>query len=230
MKSAFDSVSKPLILLYWQRLGVPLEIARWLVALDAAGYTIVRTPHNGISLALTASKTLPLILSAALGKGTSPVPSPGSPVSMSCFVRPLTPRLLHTLFYFGNQMTRFMLLATPTIYNPSETPWRSCNGQRTWSPPTRCCQPLTLRALCNCGGFLTSFDPPRCTMGRVPHSVALKTHGIFRSLGVECPIRPNNSTSLAITKQKLLVSLRALSIKRASARAINAVISKCLYK
>ena len=45
MKKAFDSVSKPLILLCWQRLGVPLDIAQWLVDLDDAGYTIVRTPY-----------------------------------------------------------------------------------------------------------------------------------------------------------------------------------------
>ena len=45
MKEAFDSVSKSLILLCWQRLGVPLEIAQGLVALDTAGFTIVRTPH-----------------------------------------------------------------------------------------------------------------------------------------------------------------------------------------
>ena len=44
MKKAFDSVSKPLILLCWQRLGVALEIAQWLVDLDEAGFTIVRTP------------------------------------------------------------------------------------------------------------------------------------------------------------------------------------------
>ena len=45
MKKAFDSVSKPLILLCWQRLGNPLEIAQWPVALDTAGFTVVRTPH-----------------------------------------------------------------------------------------------------------------------------------------------------------------------------------------
>jgi len=44
MKKAFDSVSKPLILLCWQRLGVPIATAQWLVDLDEAGYTIVRTP------------------------------------------------------------------------------------------------------------------------------------------------------------------------------------------
>jgi len=45
MNKAFDSVSNPLILLCWQRLGAPLNIAQWLVDLDAAGYTIVCTPY-----------------------------------------------------------------------------------------------------------------------------------------------------------------------------------------
>jgi len=43
--TVFCALMKPLILLCWQRLGVPLDIARWLVDLDEAGYTIVRTPH-----------------------------------------------------------------------------------------------------------------------------------------------------------------------------------------
>ena len=47
MSRAFDSVSKPLIVLCWQRKGLPVEIAQWLVDLDATGYTIVR---NSLSL------------------------------------------------------------------------------------------------------------------------------------------------------------------------------------
>jgi len=46
MKKAFDSVSKPLILLCWQRLGVPNDIAHWLIHQDDAGNTIVRTPYT----------------------------------------------------------------------------------------------------------------------------------------------------------------------------------------
>jgi len=45
MSKAFDSVSKPLIVLCWQRKGLPVEIAQWLVDLDDSGYTIVRTPY-----------------------------------------------------------------------------------------------------------------------------------------------------------------------------------------
>ena len=57
------------------------------------------------------------------------------------------------------------------------------------------------------------------TMGWVPHPIALKTNGTLRSLGVEYPINPGDSTSLALMKKKLVISLRAISIKKASARA-----------
>ena len=45
LKKAFDSVSKSLILLAWQRLGVPVEVARWLTAMDIGGTTIIKTPY-----------------------------------------------------------------------------------------------------------------------------------------------------------------------------------------
>ena len=66
-------------------------------------------------------------------------------------------------------------------------------------------------------------------MGWVPHPIALKTNSTFRSLGVEYPINPGKSTSLSLMRKKLLISLRAISIKKASARAVNTGIAKCLY-
>ena len=44
LKKAFDTTSKPLMLLAWQRLGVPLEIAHWLTEMDVGGTTVVKTP------------------------------------------------------------------------------------------------------------------------------------------------------------------------------------------
>jgi len=41
MSKAFDSVSRPLIILCWQRLGVPAELAQWLVAFDLGGHAII---------------------------------------------------------------------------------------------------------------------------------------------------------------------------------------------
>ena len=45
LKRAFDCVSKPVILLAWQRLGVPADVARWLTMMDIGGTTVVKTPY-----------------------------------------------------------------------------------------------------------------------------------------------------------------------------------------
>ena len=44
LKKAFDTTSKPLMLLAWQRLGVPPDIAHWLTEMDVGGTTVVKTP------------------------------------------------------------------------------------------------------------------------------------------------------------------------------------------
>ena len=43
ISKAFDSVSKDMIRLAWERVGVPLPIVEWLIALDDDNHTIVRT-------------------------------------------------------------------------------------------------------------------------------------------------------------------------------------------
>ena len=53
--------------------------------------------------------------------------------------------------------------------------------------------------------------------------------GTCKSLLEEYPIYPGDSTSLQLMLQKLLVPIRATSIKKASARAENKVLTKCLY-
>jgi len=63
----------------------------------------------------------------------------------------------------------------------------------------------------------------------VSHEVPIRHLGTFKSLGVLYSINPNDSTFLQLMKQKLIVTIRALSIKRASPRAINLVMAKCLY-
>jgi hypothetical protein len=44
MKRAFDSVPKQLLIWAWVRLGVPAELAEYLVGMDLAGHTLIRTP------------------------------------------------------------------------------------------------------------------------------------------------------------------------------------------
>jgi len=46
LKKAFDCPSKPVLKMAWNRLGVPEEVAEWLVSIDEAGPTIVRTPAS----------------------------------------------------------------------------------------------------------------------------------------------------------------------------------------
>jgi hypothetical protein len=43
---AFDSVNKSFMESAWQRLGVPSDIARYLVQMDVQGDTIIKTPHS----------------------------------------------------------------------------------------------------------------------------------------------------------------------------------------
>ena len=72
--------------------------------------------------------------------------------------------------------------------------------------------------------YILVYDP-----GWVPQRVYLKTEGTFKSLGVEYPINPGDSTSFSAMKLTLIQSIRAISIKKASARAVNVVLAKCLY-
>jgi len=83
------------------------------------------------------------------------------------------------------------------------------------------------------GLILPTTDPAFIRVhapGWIPQFIFLKSDGTLKSLGVEYPINPGDSTSFALMKQKkLITSIRAISIKKASARAVNTVISKCLY-
>ena len=45
IQKAFDSVGQNLQYLAWRRLGLPKELAHWLVLLDKGGTFSVRTPH-----------------------------------------------------------------------------------------------------------------------------------------------------------------------------------------
>jgi len=45
IKRAFDSVSKPILQMSWQRLGVPMHIAKYIVDMDKDCLTIPMTPH-----------------------------------------------------------------------------------------------------------------------------------------------------------------------------------------
>ena len=44
IKRAFDSISRPIMALAWNRLGVPLGVANWLAYMDEGGTVMIRTP------------------------------------------------------------------------------------------------------------------------------------------------------------------------------------------
>jgi len=77
-----------------------------------------------------------------------------------------------------------------------------------------------LRAFYYRGLVLPTTDPPFIRVhapGWIPQFIFLKSDGTFKSLGVEYPINPGDSTSFV-----LIASIRAaVSIKKASARAVN---------
>jgi len=68
MKNAFDSVSRPLIILWWQRLGVPRAVAGWLVALDFHDHAIC---HRSYGLCIRDSESGGSILAFTPERGTS---------------------------------------------------------------------------------------------------------------------------------------------------------------
>ena len=80
-----------------------------------------------------------------------------------------------------------------------------------------------LRAFHYCGLSVSPEEPEALVIhsaGWIPHTALNRTHGTFKSLGVEFPINPLDSTSLRTMKHKLLVSIKALSIKNANPRSI----------
>jgi hypothetical protein len=46
IKRAFDRVPKNILILSWTRLGVPKEVAAYLVGLDTEGFTVIRNPYT----------------------------------------------------------------------------------------------------------------------------------------------------------------------------------------
>jgi len=76
IKRAFDSVSFPLRLIGWLRMGIPLEIARYLVEVDVDAQTVVRTPYATLQLKRSRLnvKTLSFRQSRGCGQGDTPSP------------------------------------------------------------------------------------------------------------------------------------------------------------
>ena len=77
IRRAFDRVPKQLLIFAWIRLGIPVDVAEYLVSIDSNGHTVVRTPlaqhayNEGGTAAL-----LDLSFLAELGAGQGTVDAP----------------------------------------------------------------------------------------------------------------------------------------------------------
>jgi hypothetical protein len=101
IKKAFDSVSKPLLIMSWVRMGVPPDMAKWIIDLDEGGATIIRTPlaqeqwskYRHLPFNLIPTSLLPLFFSPERG-----VPQGGvlSPTNWTAFFDPLLVALADT--------------------------------------------------------------------------------------------------------------------------------------
>jgi len=221
----------------------PLVIAQWIVDLDEAGYTIVRTPYALAQWDLAGLAGIRhLSFNPERGTGQGDIYSPFTWLAVFDVLRTMLEHTPSTEHHFllrrpdgslyvardicyaddlqsfgstleGLQRAADLVSTYAMVFNLSiaSHKLRAFYFRDMASPPT---------------------DPPYILVhapGWIPQPVYLKSEGTFKSLGVEYPINPGDSTSFAAMKQKLLVSIRAISIKKASAWAVNTVIAKCLY-
>ena len=87
IKRAFDSISRPFMVLAWNRLGVPLSVAKWLAYMDDGGTVMIRTPlamtHFGASTCFPAHATSPSPgFSGEIGTPQGDVSSPAAWVAV----------------------------------------------------------------------------------------------------------------------------------------------------
>jgi hypothetical protein len=79
IKRAFDRVPKQLLIYSWIRLGVPTDVAEYLVGIDMGGHTVVRTPHaQKVFWDSGLDGLLPLAFRAMLGAGQGTVDAPSN--------------------------------------------------------------------------------------------------------------------------------------------------------
>eukprot|EP01042_Synura_sphagnicola_P036396 gene36396-biopygen4136 len=208
---AGHSSGGPSGLQYKHRLGVPLDIAQWLVGLDDAGYAIVHTPP--FTWLAVFDVLLTMLEQTPSSEHHFLLRHPDGSLYVArviCFADDLQ-SFGSTLEGLQRTADLFSTYAMGFNLSIASHKLRAFNFRGLASPPT---------------------DPPYILVhapGWIPHPVYLTSEGTSKSLGVEYPINPGNSTSFTAMKQKLLVSIRAISIKKASARAVNTVIAKCLY-
>ena len=240
MSKAFDSVSRPLIILCWQRLGVPVELAQWLVALDLGGHAIIR---SDFALDLLDQQGLEALLPHSFtperGTGQGDIHSPFTWLAVF--------DVLLTMLAADTDSSDHIYLpkSDGTLYRARDV----CYADDLQS------QARTLRGLQRMADLVSVYalvfnlsiafkklrvfhycgiSPPSVEFlvlhlaGWREQSVPIRTSGTFRSLGVDYPINPSDATSFESSYQRLRTSLHILARKRASPGLITQVMTTCL--
>ena len=241
MKKAFDSVSRPLIILCWQRLGVPRALAEWLVALDLHGHAVVRTDFALETLVQEGfSSLLPLAFSPERGTGQGDIHSPFTWLAVF--------DVLLTLLDQDQDSQEHIYLPKPdgTTYRAKDVCY--ADDLQSVAQTLRALQRMAdlvsvfalvfnlhiathkLRVFHYCG--LDPPPPPEFLVihvaGWTPVHIPIRTSGVVKSLGVEYPINPRDHTSFDKAYQSLRTSLLVLARRRASASLITKVMTLCL--
>jgi hypothetical protein len=124
IKRAFDRVPKNILILSWTRLGIPPEVASYMVGLDTHGTTVVRTPYTerryrrrGLRTFTSKMHRHTPSFEAEVGTGQGDVGSPLNWIAffIYCFVlSTLTPRI--DLWYERREkLTKLVTLDTRMI-------------------------------------------------------------------------------------------------------------------
>ena len=225
IKRAFDSISRPVMALAWNRLGVPLDVANWLAYMDEGGTIMIRTPsamrHFGPS---TDFPTSPLphcqSFSGGLGTPQGDVSSPAAWVAVfDILLRSLEATLSVPYGVRGHE---------DTIYPAPDVAY--ADDLNTFSAS---CQGLQAQA--DTVSAFTSFFGLRIAAGKlrlgvfggapvtppdtitihhqgwVPQSLPLKYSGIVRILGFHFQLDGSHQYQHLLTKQRLQLACAAMS-------------------
>jgi len=232
LKKAFDCPSKPVLKMAWNRLGVPSAIADWLVSIDEAGPTIVRTPaavkqwnskgYDGFNeYSPTETPTHPTYFKAQRGTGQGDNPSPSNYISVADI-------LLHALDLGSRE---------PPLQGPNST-HPLCDTFYVDDQTSLCSSLGSLQRkadiisafniifgfefnLQKSDVFLQTYSPsPNQTVivhssGWVPHPLTISTSGSFKSLGVFFDLDGSGSTQHSKALAHINTVTQVLSLKRA---------------
>jgi hypothetical protein len=241
LKKAFDCPSKPVLKMAWARLGVPHDVADWLVSIDAAGPTIIRTPasiaawrkhgYSGfVEFDPLSPSVTPTFFRAQRGTGQGDNPSPSNFISVSDV-------LLHAL-----SLAHIHPMFGPTDTFPLEDKFY-VDDQTSLSPSLANLQwkadvisafnvlfgfdfnlsksDVFVQSPCPTEGLSVTVH----SVGWEPHAIPVRTSGSFKSLGVLIDIDGSGSSQLAKATSHIQSVAQILSLKK-SPTAVKLMVTR----